>query len=31
MPLGFSRAIFMEMVDFIEETPVCFPLGKAAI
>jgi hypothetical protein len=31
MPLGFQRAIFMEWVDFIEETPVFLPLGKGGI
>jgi hypothetical protein len=31
MPLGFSRANFMEVADFIEETPVFLPLGKGGI
>jgi hypothetical protein len=31
MPLGFQCAIFMEMVDFIEEKPGIRPLGKGGI
>ena len=31
MPLGFQHAIFIEMVDFIEETSVFVPFGKGGI
>jgi hypothetical protein len=31
MPLGFQRAIFMEVVDFIEGTLIFSPLGKGRI
>jgi hypothetical protein len=31
MPLGFQHAIFIEMVEFIEETSVFVPFGKGGI
>jgi hypothetical protein len=31
MPLGFQHAIFIEVVDCIEETSVLVPLGKGGI
>jgi hypothetical protein len=31
MPLGFQRAIFMEVVDFIEEIPVFISFEKGGI